>query len=521
MDRRRPGRWYAGMLLAMAAVLAGVRPLPAFTYEEHCRVSNAALAIAVRYADRAPALDSAFDAVTRERLRLLSIGRCDPQRPESYGDLVALADYALNPVEYYAYVPNRRTPLLLAGDDLPWLSIEAMGSWRLQNLRSAHINEDHFEDRALISQFIWHEAATHMAASRRRLMGGLLVNAFADHFLQDFFAPGHIHTPRRRLHDVTALGRHDAFNRYGERFYPVHADELAPLLLLADSVTAAPCSGKRAAVCLCALGDTGFVAGGDGTLEERPTQRMYLTLVTARSIVDVLASYAAGTSSSSFGEAKWWELELVERVYGRVDPRTLKTIQVLERYAVLPHAGTRYGEFRSRSAGEVSEMALGITVGHQSVLSRNRRPAARALVGLEMLLYTTAGTWPGDLPRQRGRSTFRQSGVGLSYNVHLGEGEPSHGAGLRLILPMTEINSQVSLGATGRFNPALIHNIAWGVEARAEMGFGMAFLGIGVGHEWQASIPSSQARWVVTSSVSAAAPFSSLLHRLPPRRAGQ
>jgi hypothetical protein len=499
-------------LLLCALALTVAQPLFAFTYTEHCQLSNTALALATRYALQTRDLASSLNALHVERLRLLAAGPCRPGEPQSYGDMVALADYALTPVEYYAYVPNRRTPLVLSEDELPWGSIEAMGKWRLQNLRSAHINEDHFEDRALLSHFIWHEAATHFTAARRQLMNGLLLNAFSDHFLQDFFAPGHIHTPRRRLHDITALGRHDDFNRRGDRFFPSATQDLVPLLTLADSATRVPCARTTEADCLLALQDTGFEAGGDGRLGDMHAQRMFLTLITARSIIDVLRSFAMGTPSSSFRTARWREVEFWEVMRDSVLPDS--TIRrVFERFTRSAHAGIAYGEFRSEWGGEVSEIALGLTAGHQSMIAGDGSQAI-GFVGIEMAYYRTRGL-AGNVPRRRGEASFRQTGAGLGYNLHFGAGKPMHGLALRLILPMTEINTQISAGVTARATEEYLHNVAWGAEARAEMGFGITFLGLAVGHEWQAELMGDRRRWLVTSSVSVAAPLSSIAERFP------
>lgn len=493
-------------LLPCVLAAAVAQPLSAFTYEEHCQASNDALALATRYALSTPELAAALNPVHVERLRRLSKGPCNPRSPETYGDFVALADYALTPVEYYAYVPNRHTPLVFSDDELPWSSIEAMGNWRLQNLRSAHINEDHFEERALLSQFIWHETAIHFSAARRQLVTALLLNAFADHFLQDFFAPGHIHTPRRRLHDVTALGRHDDINRKGERYYPANVEDLVPLLRLAPPSIAAACAGERPAPCLCALQDSGFVAGGDGRLGELRTQRMFVVLVTARSILDVLESFARSVAQSSFRTAKWHESEYVDTIaeYTLSDGTRRR---VVERYRRSAAAGISYGEFRAEWALNVVELAVGISVGHQAIISHGRESAAVGSVGLEFAMYAADGR-PSGPPRRRGEASFRQMGVGLGYTLFYGDGRPMHGLGLRLILPLTEINTQLSVGANARRQS--LQSLTWGVHAMAEMGFGVAFLGVGVGSEWESRLTADKHRWVITSSISVSAPMSSV-----------
>jgi len=62
------------------------------------------------------------------------------------------------------------------------------------------------------------------AAAAGDLLAGYALNAFADHFLEDSFAAGHLRTPRRRLHqggvvggpaDLCAKYMHDEDNAVG------------------------------------------------------------------------------------------------------------------------------------------------------------------------------------------------------------------------------------------------------------------------------------------------------------------
>ena len=61
----------------------------------------------------------------------------------------------------------------------------------------------------------------------------LVYSAFAIHFLEDFFAPGHIRAPRSSLHDAAAMNIHDRFNRRGQCFIleKEHLEEIGPPFL--------------------------------------------------------------------------------------------------------------------------------------------------------------------------------------------------------------------------------------------------------------------------------------------------
>ena len=86
------------------------------------------------------------------------------------------------------------------------LSLQAATAWRsapaLSYLGLARVNWDHFGPDARTAYNAGHRAALDIA-----LQGGddhlelaYAMNAFADHFLQDSFAAGHLRTPRRALH---------------------------------------------------------------------------------------------------------------------------------------------------------------------------------------------------------------------------------------------------------------------------------------------------------------------------------
>lgn len=68
------------------------------------------------------------------------------------------------------------------------------------------INWDHFGEDAMAAYNAGHKAALRKALTGD-LEGAYAVNAFADHFLEDWFSAGHLRTPRRALHkpsDISA-----------------------------------------------------------------------------------------------------------------------------------------------------------------------------------------------------------------------------------------------------------------------------------------------------------------------------
>jgi hypothetical protein len=90
----------------------------------------------------------------------------------------------------------------------------------------AGINWDHFGADARTAYNAGHAAAIQVALSGtpQALLRAYTLNAFADHFLEDSFAAGHLRTPRRELHntgklpgpgDVCAKYMHDEDNAIG------------------------------------------------------------------------------------------------------------------------------------------------------------------------------------------------------------------------------------------------------------------------------------------------------------------
>ncbi|UNI15092.1 hypothetical protein JDV02_001661 [Purpureocillium takamizusanense] len=71
------------------------------------------------------------------------------------------------------------------------------------------INWDHCGEDARIAYTTGHEAAIEHAAngrkSRETLFEAYVMNAFADHYLQDFFLAGYLRVPRRLLYGMTGM----------------------------------------------------------------------------------------------------------------------------------------------------------------------------------------------------------------------------------------------------------------------------------------------------------------------------
>jgi hypothetical protein len=139
----------------------------------------------------------------------------------TYGEVVALAgDYYATPEELTAEL----TPAV--ADAIRGVTPTDEGTFLLNTHRGwfdyaslANENQDHFAPRSWARYARHHAEALTLAAVHRNLNEALVRNAFADHFLTDAFASGHLRVPRNALVGLTGAlptrKMHDEENEYG------------------------------------------------------------------------------------------------------------------------------------------------------------------------------------------------------------------------------------------------------------------------------------------------------------------
>ena len=234
-------RWAAQAMLAFA-LLAG--EAHAFDSGEHCTVANLALRVALDYTT-----SRVRDASVHERLERMraimdpSSDECFPEswyRPSdanfSYGKVAALVDYVGNPADLFLRYGSEPQAITGPGD----LNAAYFGPHtRLFGRFSiaTHNNVEHFQGLLLSSFKAWHDSALAAADRDGGLFDALARSAIADHYLQDFFAPGHMITPRDGLPDVIALSWHDHYNKLGIPVVVRNVAALSPIISFIDSNT--------------------------------------------------------------------------------------------------------------------------------------------------------------------------------------------------------------------------------------------------------------------------------------------
>jgi len=93
---------------------------------------------------------------------------------------------------------------------------------------AAHSNHAHFQAELVTSQHLYHFLAINISRDGNPF-GALFINGIADHYLNDFFAPGHIATFRSHMSDIYSNAVHDSINHGGARLRFKPADYQALL----------------------------------------------------------------------------------------------------------------------------------------------------------------------------------------------------------------------------------------------------------------------------------------------------
>lgn len=206
--------------LKRAATKPG-RTAKRFEGGEHLWLGNAGAALACTELRR-----EGLDLADEE---FLSISRLRGDEALQYGELVALSgDFYESPAELFEERPAPLPWLYEANDvselralfrvELAWISERQRGlgaaAWPDQNVRFwwnaksftelAQKNVDHFGWHNMKAYCRYHGAALALARQANGRGGelwqrALTYNAFADHFLTDGFAAGHVRVPRREL----------------------------------------------------------------------------------------------------------------------------------------------------------------------------------------------------------------------------------------------------------------------------------------------------------------------------------
>lgn len=294
----------------------------AFESYEHKHLGDLALRIAVDYAQVRQLQDATayWQGSLQERCSRLtsdvsqfyrdaSGATCPSVETDapSYGDLVRLVDHIPYPYKLLD------APRAMLSDGIPtsfnqlnqYVLREGTGYMTSNLAKATANNELHFQLAAISTMATLHRKAIELVR-KDRLFAALATNALADHFLHDFFAPGHITVNRDNSHDAIALGMHDTSNNSGASFRINQQRWSEDLLPLLDFVSANH-TPERGAYGLALNGDADITDEqfselvdqfrhdherirlyGDDLLHKHPRQQLLMLLINVRSLLDVL-----------------------------------------------------------------------------------------------------------------------------------------------------------------------------------------------------------------------------------------
>ncbi len=518
--RRFTAAWCAGLFLLSPRLFA-------FEGWEHEAMGTMSLIVASNhvarlYGDRPDLTERLRElrVTTAEFGRGLSLGT--DQTDITFGTIVKLVDYMRDPYNMtHQWSAGGGWPTSSASCNLIYL--RKLSSDNVSYLSASHDNQNHFQGRAMFAFWFWHGQAVQQARAGN-LWGGLLLEAYANHFLEDLFAPGHILAPRDdNAHDIYTLALHDIYNARGLTYVVGAPTQMSALvestkaLVRTKSLTIPP--GLKASdshqlhlnlTNLQAFSQSLMSTSaqvycyGDHQLTQNPAQVPLVATYCARAVSDVLESYLQAAEINSFKNYRWqakvFPMRLLKPNIEGVDMRLNfgelscldhpMTIGLADRRPWLSLAGNESVETNADWFPVTETLhhdgyrnpVIGINLGVQTV-SFGSSTHLRALFEVETIVYGKRY----DFLRQNWRVPDWLPGqlvVTVGYSGVAGTEEQGHGVYTRAIVPMPRLDLNFSLMAGLRYHTRDEFS-GWGdfEKLRVEWGLHLVSLFAGVGHE--------------------------------------
>lgn len=456
----------------------------------------------------------------------------------TYGKIDMLVDYMKDPEEMYPHdrttpedektgSPQARSwPTDGASCNLPYL--ETLADDDLSMYNATHEDQNHFQWWALFSYRLWHLQAVETARAGN-LWGALLASAYADHFLQDFFAPGHLLSPRdNRASDIYSLMLHDEYNSSGMWYIVGSGGDLLELVSSELSmvegnkltVTVRDAEGKHpysadldAGSLLELLSHAKnesqpeeVLCYGDGELKKNPQQVPLMVTYCARSIADVLESYLLRRQINHFPTFHWEQgffkgafglLDMTEALDVGLPYGDLKCRREPRNFEVRKLKKSRYATIQNDITNE-SKLHYDVTAGFDGAAARN--PPVAVSLGMQTFSDSSEshvrGLFDVDMMvlgfrRDYMRSAYSSAGIvpnqfalTLGYSGVADRNEQAHGMQGRFIVPLPQVNLDLSLGIGARYFFG-DNSGGWGDFQTLRLAWGMqvAELFFAVGHD--------------------------------------
>jgi hypothetical protein len=459
---------------------------------EHVEVGNDGLALAlaqVRHSGGYLCPDSGKLRCIEVELMAKLEEMLPGDREISYGHMIAAVDHVVNPVKFM----EREGEVGCFPGDLDELyTRHIVGYSQLLAWRASHVNEMHFQSEGLASLWFWHFAAIKSAAvgeclprpdmaldeipddeqDVNTLIGALVVNAISEHFLHDFYAPGHVFTFRDTMGDYSSLSNHDRYNRLGAVFL-VHPsrwhDELKPLLTEANVAALAHLTPEAVQAAVASIEENYTIElWGDRNLWRNDAQRLFMTLTTARSVLDVIDAYVTGKPANHLGHYEWRQMRIEE---GRL---------VLP-IAAIPYGG--YAEHRRKNKALFRGTTVHWSISGQGFVESSEESS---FVGLTDLELSTGFRAPGRKPKMGGVfPRIYQWDIAAGYSWLDGGTYKARGPSGRFIFAIPPVDMKFSADAAYRkLSGQGIETRRLAPGLRWEMGFALAALHVAFGRDY-------------------------------------
>jgi hypothetical protein len=333
---------FSRVLISSLGLMFVSTSVPAFEGDEHNDISNLAFKIALDYNCPEEATTKSTNNRNCQAVRAASASLTNKQEEFSYGRINELVDYMHYPeqiFEHYNYdieYPSSNIAespkhlnehaLSIREDQLNKLAL-------FDYLSASSHNERHFQDALMQTMHYLHKSAV-IDAQKGHIYNALVKNSLSDHYLNDFFAPGHITTARENSHDTVALAMHDRANKAGSCFLidNDYWNELKPILSFIKTAThksvinrnsekeidtivanLKECDRKiseadnfkqiltkkgansrefqQSIIDFLAENHKTIYLQGDGHLHQNPVQQLFMILVQVKSISEVMQAY--------------------------------------------------------------------------------------------------------------------------------------------------------------------------------------------------------------------------------------
>ncbi len=444
----------------------------------------------------------------------------------TFGTIVKLVDYMRDPYNM-THQSGTGSGWPASTADCNWIYLRKLSSDNISLLSASHSNQDHFQGRAMFAFWFWHGQAIQLARARN-LWGGLLLEAYANHFLEDLFAPGHLLAPRdENAHDIYTLALHDIYNSRGLTYVVGAPGQLSPLVASTEALVQTTAltipsglktpGARQLQLDLASIHafsqslmstSVEVVCYGDHLLTQNKKQVPLVATYGARAVADVLESYLQAGEINSFKDYRWqakvFPMRLLKPNIEGVDMQLAfggltcldhpMTIDLKDRRPWLSLAGNEsvttnadwYPVTETLHRDGYHNPVIGMNLGVQTV-SYGSSTHIRSLFEVETIVYGKRY----DFLRQNWRVPEwlpSQLVVTLGYSGVAGTEEQGHGLYSRVIVPMPRLDLNFSVMVGGRYQTGNAGG-GWGdfEKIRAEWGLHLVSLFAGVGHEQYAT----------------------------------